>query len=154
MSFRILCLSAFIGAFFSSIALADDSEDRAKLTGSWQAQESGGAAKAVWIFESQGDAMHITNSQGDKKIVEFACNLGKECEGKDAGRKVKVTLYFNGPKLVVLETRGEEIVKKRFGVTETGDTLELEVIPVGPGKAETLHFTRVQKAGAVSASTK
>jgi hypothetical protein len=153
MSFRILCFSALIGAFFSSIALADDSEDRAKLTGSWQAQE-GGAAKAVWIFESQGDSLHIINSQGDKKIAEFACNLGKECEVKDAGRKVKVTLYFNGPKLVVLETRGEEVVKKRFGVIETGDTLELEVIPVGPGKAETLHFTRVPNATAVTASAK
>jgi hypothetical protein len=150
MSFRILCQSAFIGAFLCSIALADDSDDRAKLTGTWQAQESSGAAKAVWIFDSQGDAMHIVNSQGDKKIAEFACNLGKECEVKDAGRKVKVTIYFNGPKLVVLETKGEEVVKKRFGVTETGETLELEVIPVGPGKAETLHFTRVQGSAAVA----
>src|SRR5580658_3840956 len=130
MSFRTLCLTASIGACLGSIALGDDSAERAKLTGTWQ-----GEAKAVWIFESQGDSLHIINSQGDKKIAEFACNLGKECEVKDAGRKVKVTLYFNGPKLVVLETRGEEVVKKRFGVIETGDTLELEVIPVGPGKA-------------------
>jgi hypothetical protein len=150
MTFRILCISAFIGVFAGSIALADDSDERAKLTGAWQGQESSGA-KAVWTFESQGEAMHIVNSQGDKKIAEFACSLGKECEVKDAGRKVKVTLYFNGPKLVVLETKGEEVVKKRFGVTETGDTLELEVIPVGPGKAETLHFTRVQNAPAVAA---
>src|SRR5579862_423659 len=149
MSLRIFCLVGMLGTFLGSIAFADDTTERAKLTGTWQAQEGAGAAKSVWIFDSQGDAMHITNSQGDKKIAEFACNLGKECEVKDAGRKVKVTLYFNGPKLVVLETRGEEVVKKRFGVTETGDILELEVIPVGPGKAETLHFTRLQNAGAV-----
>jgi hypothetical protein len=152
MSYRVLCLTAFLGAFLSSIAFADDSTDRAKLTGSWQG-ESGGV-KAVWIVESQGEVLHITNSQGDKKIAEFACNLGKECEAKDAGHKVKATLYFNGPKLVVLETKGEEVVKKRFGVTEAGDMLEIEVIPVGAGKAETLHFTRVQNVAAVATSAK
>jgi hypothetical protein len=81
------------------------------------------------------------------------CSLGKECEVKDAGRKVKVTLFFNGPKLVVLETRGDEVVKKRFGAVETGDTLELEVIPVAPdGKTETVHFKRVPNAPAVAAA--
>jgi len=151
MNFRILCSVAGIGAFLGSIALADDTGDRAKLTGTWQSQ--GGAANAVWIFESQGDVFHIVNSQGDKKIAEFACNLGKECEVKDAGRKVKVTLFFNGAKLVVLETRGEEVLKRRFGAVETGDTLELEVIPVVPdGKTETLHFKRVPNAAAVAAA--
>jgi hypothetical protein len=153
MSFRILCLMALIGAFLSSIALADDSTERAKLTGTWQSQEGSGAANAVWILDSQGEVFRITNSQGDKKIAEFACNLGKECEGKDGGRKVKVTLYFNGPKLVVLKTRGEEVVKLRFGAVEQGDTLELEVVPVSPdGKTETLHFKRLQNAAAVAAT--
>ncbi|HEY1754647.1 MAG TPA: hypothetical protein VGG72_04580 [Bryobacteraceae bacterium] len=150
MSFRIVCLIGFIGASLGSIAFADDSTDRAKLAGTW---ESNGAVKAVWILESQGDGFHITNSQGDKKVVEFVCSLGKECEVKDAGRKVKVTLFFNGPKLVVLETRGDEVVKKRFGAVETGDTLELEVIPVAPdGKTETVHFKRVPNAPAVAAA--
>jgi hypothetical protein len=147
MSSRILWLGAFTGAFFSSIALAEDSAERAKLAGTWQ-----GEANAVWILESQGDAFHITNSQGDKKIVEFACTLGKECEAKDAGRKVKVTLFYNGPKLVVLKTRGEEVVKLRFGAAEAGDTLELEVIPVSPnGKTETTHFKRLANAASVAA---
>jgi len=151
MSFRILCLTAFLGAFLSTIAVAEDSAERAKLTGAWQSQE--GAVKAVWILESQGDAIHITNSQGDKKIAEYACTLGKECEVKEGGRKVKVTLYFNGSKLVMLETKGEEVVKRRFGAAEQGDTLELEVIPVVPdGKTETLHFQRVQNGTAVAAS--
>lgn len=146
MSFRILSLVAFTGVFLSSIAFADDSTERAKLAGTWQ-----GEAKAVWILESQGDAFHITNSQGDKKIAEYACTLGKECEVKDAGRKIKVTLYFNGSKLVVLKTRGEEVVKLRFGAAEQADTLDLEVIPVVPdGKAETLHFKRVQNVVAAA----
>jgi hypothetical protein len=150
MSFRSLCLIAFAGAFLGSIAFADDATERAKLNGTWQSQGgSGGAVNAVWTLDSQGDAFHITNSLGDKKIAEFACSLGKECEVKDAGRKVKVTLFFNGPKLVLLKTRGEEVVKLRFGAVETGDALELEVIPVSPdGKTETLHLKRLPSVAA------
>jgi hypothetical protein len=148
MSFRTLCLTACIGVCLGSIARADDSTERAKLTGTWQ-----GETKAVWIFDNQGDAFHIVNSLGDKKIAEFTCNLGKECEVKDGGRKVKVTLFFNGAKLVVLETHGEEVLKRRFGAVETGDTLELEVIPVVPdGKTETLHFKRVQSVVAAGST--
>jgi hypothetical protein len=152
MNFRISSLAALTGLVLSSIAFADDSTERAKLAGTWQAD---GAAKGVWILESQGDIFHITNSQGEKKVSEFACTLGKECEVKDAGRKIKVTLYFNGSKLVVIKTRGEEVVKLRFGVAEQADALELEVIPVAPdGKAETLHLKRMQGAAAVAANAK
>ncbi len=62
-----------------------------------------------------------------------------------------MTLYFNGPNLVMLETKGSEVVKRRFGPTEKGDTLELEVIPMGAdGKPETLHFQRVQNVVAAT----
>jgi hypothetical protein len=143
-----LGVAALIGASLSSIALADDYTDREKLAGTWQAQ---GAAKTVWVLESQGEGFHITNSLGDKKVAEYACGLGKECEVKDGGKKVKITLYFNGPKLVVVETKGDEVVKRRFGVAEQADTLDLEVIPVAPaGKTETLHFQRVQTAAAAA----
>jgi hypothetical protein len=148
MSFRSLYLIAFTGAFLGSIAFADDATERAKLNGTWQSQ-GGSAAIAVWTLDGQGDVFHITNSLGDKKIAEFACNLGKECEVKDAGRKIKVTLFFNGPKLVLLKTRGEEVVKLRFGSVETGDALDLEVIPVSPdGKTETLHLKRLPNVAA------
>jgi hypothetical protein len=126
MTFRSLSLVAFTGVFLSSVALADDAADRVKLAGAWQ-----GESKAVWILESQGDAFHITNSLGDKKVSDFACAPGKKCEVKDMGRKVTVEMYFNGSRLVVIKTRGEEIVKLRFGMAE-GDELELEVMPVAP----------------------
>jgi hypothetical protein len=143
VGFRCLGLMAF-GALVGSSAFADNSTDRAKIYGSWQAGGEGGAAKTVWILEDRGDAFHIVNSLGDKKLADFACVLGQECEVKDGGRKVKVTLYFNGAKLVELEVKGEEVVKRRFGTGETGDGLDLEVIPVTPsGKTETVHFKRL-----------
>lgn len=131
-----------------TVAFAQDA-DRAKLYGAWQAQEQGSAG--VWTIEEQGAGLHLTNSQGDRKVSEFVCDLGKECEVKDAGKKVKVTLYFNGPKLVIMETRGEEVLKRRFGIAATGDVLELENIPVSPsGKTEMIHFTRLQTTAAAA----
>jgi hypothetical protein len=56
----------------------------------------------------------------------------------------KVSMCFNGPKLVELETRGNQVVKRRFTVTGDGDTMDLETIPIVPtGKSETTHLRRV-----------
>jgi hypothetical protein len=141
MGFRSLI--AF-GALLGSSALADDFAERTKLYGSWQAEAEGGTTKTVWTLENRGESFHIVNSQGEKKLADFACVLGQECEVKVGGRKVKVTMYFNGAKLVELEVKGEEVVKRRFGVGETRDALDLEVIPVTPsGKIETVHFKRL-----------
>lgn len=58
-----------------------------------------------------------------------------------------MSLWFNGPKLVELETRGTEIVKRRFSIAGDGDTMDLETIPIFPsGKIETAHFKRVPSA--------
>ncbi len=89
--------------------------------------------------------MHVINSAGAQILVEFECNtVGKECTVKDAGRPSKVSLWFNGPKLVELETRGSQVVKRRFSVTCDGDAMDLETIPIVPnGKGEIKHFKRV-----------
>ncbi len=131
-----------------TVAFAQDAE-RGKLYGAWQAQEQGSDA-GVWTIQEQGSGLRLTNSQGDRKISEIVCDLGKECEVKDAGKKVKITMYFNGPKLVIMETRGEEVLKRRFGIAATGDVLELENIPISPsGKTETIRFTRAAATTAV-----
>lgn len=140
-----MCAAASV-AVTGSLASAQDDAERAKLNGAWQAQE-GGATQAVWTIQSTGNGMSVVSSQGDKKIVEFVCDLAKNCDAKDAGKKVKVMLYFNGPKLVVMETKGDEIVKRRFGFGQTADVMELEIMPVNPaGPTQTVHFTRQQTA--------
>ena len=62
---------------------------------------------------------------------------------------VLLVIYsFNGSKLVLLETRGDQVVKRLFATAQTGDILDLDVIPMTPdGKTETLHFQRVLAAG-------
>ena len=124
----------------------DDDSSRAKLIGKWQQSDGNGEAKSTWdLEEGLADSIHVTNSSGTQTLAEFECNtVGKECAVKDAGRKSKVSMWFNGPKLVEMETRGSQVVKRRFSITGDGDTMDLETIPIVPsGKVETSHFKRV-----------
>jgi hypothetical protein len=128
------------------IAAADDDSSRAKLMGKWQQSDGEEAAKATWALEEvTADSIRVTNSSGGQTVTEFECNtVGKECTVKDAGRKSKVSLWFNGPKLVEMETKGAQVVKRRFSITGDGDVMELETMPIAPaGKVETSHFKRV-----------
>jgi len=112
--------------------------------GTWQSAGTG-ETKSTWALEGLGESIHVTNSNGTQTVAEFDCNtVGKECAVKDAGRKSKVSMYFNGPRLVELETRGTQVVKRRFIVSDDGATMDLDTIPIAPeGKTETTHFKRV-----------
>jgi hypothetical protein len=52
--------------------------------------------------------------------------------GPGLRKPVKVSMWFNGPKLVVMETRGSEILKRRFQTVGDGNELDLEVVPIVP----------------------
>jgi len=127
-------------------ALADDASDRAKLLGSWQRQDETGKDVTVWTLEVKGMALHISESRGDQKISEFECApKGAECEGTVEGKKAKITMYYDGPALVQLETQGSEVTRRRFAVGGQPDVMDIEVVPiVGAGKAETLHLKRIK----------
>jgi hypothetical protein len=129
-------------ACLSILAVAASGEDRAKLAGSW---ESNGK---VWMIEDKGASIHITRSEGSRKVSEVECNVaGRECEGKDSGHKTIVTMWFNGGTLVQMETKGPEVVKRRFAISEQGDTLELQTVFITPsGPDETVQFKRVATA--------
>ena len=124
--------------------LADDASARAQLIGSWQQQDASGKGISVWVVETKGNALRITNSQGDQKLIEIECRPGAECEGTASGKKSKVAMYFSGPTLVQLETIGSDVIKRQFTVREQPDTMEIEVMPIiGSAKSETLHLKRM-----------
>jgi hypothetical protein len=127
-----LCLGA--------VALAAD-DDRAKLTGTWQSS----SGSETWVLQDKGETWHIAYTQGNQKPAEFDCAAdGRDCNVKEAGHAAKVSLYFNGPRLVELETKGAEVIKRRFAVGQQGDQMDVEVIPVvSTEKAATVHFKRV-----------
>ena len=135
---RIATMSILV---LAAAALADDSDQRAKLTGSWQEPSD---VKEAWVLQPLPGGMRLTSSSGGKTVMEIDCKMGQDCDIKDSGHHAKVMMYFNGPKLVETETMGSRIVKRRFAVTGDGNTMELEVIPIEPdGKTETIVFKRV-----------
>jgi hypothetical protein len=123
----------------AAAAFAGQDEDRARLLGKWQS--SGGES---WTIARDGDLLRLTSAQNGRQDAEFRCNtVGKECEAKESGKAVKITMWFNGPKLVITETRGSDVVKKRFQATGDGNAMEVETLPIVPeGKPETTKMTR------------
>ena len=140
MRVSIVTLSALL---LAGSAFAGDDSSRDRLMGRWQQSDGSGEAKSTWALDSSGGSIHVTNSNGSQTVAEFKCNTGgKECAGKDAGRPSKVSMWFNGPKLVELETRGTQVVKRRFSFTGDGDTMDLETIPIVPTGKNNAFQTR------------
>jgi hypothetical protein len=141
MGVRVLYTLLFLG----SVALADDAADRAKLAGTWQSDQN-----ATWMLENTSDAMKITQTLNGQKVSEIECNVtGKECEVTENGHKAKVSMWFNGPKLVELETKGSEVIKRTFALAGPQDAMEVVVVQVVPsGKTETSNFHRAPVSSA------
>jgi len=129
--------------------MADDKADRDNLVGSWES-DAGSGTPTGWTFANKANMIEVTQTEDGKAIANFECKTeGSSCEIKSNGKKATVSLWFNGSKLVQMETRGSDVVKRRFGVLPQGDTLELEVIPIVPsGKTETYRFKRAQSTSA------
>lgn len=143
----VITLSVFV---FCGALLGDDAADRAKLTGTWQLQSGSEKEGSLWTLETKDDGIRIVHAQNNQKITEFECNtLGKECEVTDAGHHVKISIWYDGAKLVEYETRGSDVTKWSLGITGQGDTMEVEETPITrTGKTEILEFKRVQTASA------
>jgi len=130
---------AGLGAVLVLMAAAGQ---RDKLIGKWQPAGTKDEGE-VWSLETVGDSLRISHSV-KQKTDAIECNImGKDCEVKLAGHKAKVSLWFNGDMLVEIETRGNEVTKRRFQVA-TDDTMKIDVVPIVPeGKTETVELKRV-----------
>lgn len=134
---------------FGAAALADDQGDRHKLLGSWELEGTAeNTSSFSWTFSPARDSIRVTQLEGGNKVADFACGTaGTACEIKAAGKKATVSMWFNGPLLVEMETKGSDVVKRRFKILPQGDVMEMEVIPIVPGgKTETFQFKRAQLA--------
>jgi hypothetical protein len=132
----LVCLS--VPLVWVSTLNAWDDEPR-DVSGTWVAQDS------AFTFQVKDEAIHVTEIDKGQTAADFDCNImGRDCKVKRDGHAVTVTMWFSGPALVELTSRGATVVKRRFEPSAKGDTMELQVIPVVPsGKTET--FTLVRK---------
>jgi hypothetical protein len=101
------------------------------------------------VIESQPAGLHITQIEGSDPVTDFQCNTeGESCNVKVAGHKATVTMYYNGPALVQMETRGDKVVKRRFSIVSPGNSMKVEVTSMNGASPETqeLEFERGQPA--------
>jgi hypothetical protein len=126
------------------LARADQQSDRASLIGSWV--QSGG--NNAWIIKDAADGLHITQIEGSGTVADYQCSLsGNDCDVKVGGHKAAISMYFNGAILVQIETKGDQIVKRRFSIEPSGSTLKVETIPMGAhAQTEEMEFERGEPA--------
>lgn len=128
-----LCLCAL------SIVAAAVAVDHPDLTGTWQTK-----SEAMEIQQKDGSIQitDATDPAGKEKKFDIRCNtMGKECKLKDE----QVSLWFNGPMLVLMETRrgNDVVIKKRMTLSDDGKTLTMEVQHIAPpGDKQTITFSR------------
>ena len=104
---RPIPLTAILLLSFGAAALADDQNDRQKLLGSWDLQgPAENSPASSWVFSPAKDSIRVAQLEGANKVADFACSTrGTSCEVKTGGKKATVSMWFNGPKLVELDTK-------------------------------------------------
>lgn len=138
---KLIGMTGLLVLLLSSVSRADAENERDKFNGSWVQQSE---AENSWTLNADGDNMHVTQTDGGKKIADFKCDSrGAGCDVKISGKKAMVSMWFNGSKLMQMETSGSEVIERSFTILTQGDVLEVEITPIVPGgKKETLQYRR------------
>jgi hypothetical protein len=124
----------------ATLAWAELNPERTRLLGTWRVDEK------TWSLEAVDEKMHLIRAEEGHELANFACNtMGRECSIQWGGNDAKVSLWFNGSMLVMMSTQKDKVIKRRFSVSESGERMKLERIPVVPaGQSQNLYFDRVR----------
>jgi hypothetical protein len=138
-------------------------QDRPALTGAWRLDPARSAfAEArlksqLLTIRQEDESIKVeeaaTEENGKDRKTEYECNTnGKECAVKLNGQAVKISAYYNGDVLVVIEQRksNDATSRKRMKTSEDGNTMTIEIANLGrPGqKPDTLVYAKQGAAGA------
>jgi hypothetical protein len=154
MNMRVTLLLLLAAGLLLGIGLAVAADDHASLMGSWQLDSSksqfGGASvkSEILSLAEAADALQLSESvvadNGKEEKIAYSCAAsGQACKAKHGDQ---VTFYYNGPLLVMIETRhgGDWVVKRRIQASGDGKTLTVEVQRLAPPnqKNDNLVFVR------------
>lgn len=84
----------------------------------------------------------VTDANGKDSKSVFHCNIdGNQCKVKDAGQNAVLTFWYNGPALVMMETKrdGAWVIKKRLTISDDAKTLSVELERVNPSGAKEVY---------------
>ncbi len=136
-----LCSTALLFVTVAPYAIRAADNDPS-YSGTWEAENK----SSELVVEQSANSVHLKELHGSQLLVEYTCNdRGKDCAFKEEGKNATVAVYFNGANMVELRTRGDVVVKRRFGLKDGGKTLEVDITPIAPpGKTETILYTKQQ----------
>lgn len=99
---------------------------------------------ATWVIDEGDNSIHITETEGAKsKKIDMQCTTdGKECQV--TGDKSKASFWYNGPILVQMQTKGDQVTRFRLKASEDGKTLTVELTHIVPqtDKSDLLVFQK------------
>jgi hypothetical protein len=133
------------------------SQDRPELNGVWRLDTAHSTFSETRLksqtltIKQEDESIKIddtaTEESGKDRKLEYECNTnGKECSLKVNGQPLKVSAYYNGAVLVLIEQRkGNDLTtRKRMKTSEDGNTLTIEIANLArPGqKPDSLVYTK------------
>jgi hypothetical protein len=149
-------IQAITVAGMMSVALF--AAEKPNFSGVWRMDSvDDDSAKALKIDQSE-QVLRISRDGEQDKPTDISCNtVGKDCEATVDGQRVKVSYWYNGPVLVEMVFEGknnERVIKTRRTLSEDGQTMMVEVIPMVPSgqSPEKLVFVRDQQVAAAPAA--
>jgi hypothetical protein len=148
-----LALALLAAPILVSSLLADDAAPN--FNGTWELDATKSAAAAgkpvtLTIQNSSGkiDFTRVAHDKDGKEITDrFTCQTGgNQCEFDEGGHKAKVSLWYNGPALMILKTDGpkeDSVTQWKLELAPDKHTLNVEFTPIEPSeKSENLVFDK------------
>ncbi len=151
-------MSRFTGiksVFVALAAAASLTASGVDFTGHWQIDSSrsklGPERTASLDVEQQGDKVTFVRQyqdhDGKSATARFTCVVGSNsCDYDENGHKAKVSLWYNGPELVILKTDGEKhdnTVEWHMKLADDGKTLNINREIIMPSdEKESLVFKK------------
>ena len=129
LSVAVLCVTPALG------------QDKPNLSGTWQLDASKSEFhtskidSATWVIVEGDNSIRITETEKGKTIEVKCTTDGKDCKtGGDS--KATTSFWYNGPMLVELETKGDDVVRYRMTLSADGKTLKAETTSIVPQSSQ------------------
>lgn len=160
---RLLCLGpALAGFLVLNLYAADQPNGKPKFDGTWQFSAEKSELKVlkpaslrltvVQPAQAEIQMLELLKTGDGKELKrDYKCNtVGKDCDYTDSGQPSKVSVYYNGPKLVAIERIGKDsdtVTKRTYSLSDDGSVLTVEIMQLVPPRAETdkIVFTKQQQ---------
>ncbi len=157
----ILLGLAFAG--LASVASANGQTSlKTKFTGNWdlaldrsEVKFTKVAGMTLAIDHPDKGNIHVIEvaktDSGQEKRREYTCStMGRECDIGETSQPAKLSIYYDGPKLVCIERLGKDsdtVLKRIYELSEDGSTLTIQVTQMVPPRNELEKLVFAKAAG-------